>query len=46
MPEIKWTASQNEAVKSKVANILVTAAAGSGKTQVLSGRILNRIIED
>ncbi len=42
--EVKWTAQQEEAVFAPVSNILVTAAAGAGKTQVLTGRILQRII--
>lgn len=42
--EVKWTAQQEEAVFAPVSNILVTAAAGAGKTQVLTGRILQRIL--
>lgn len=42
---VKWTEEQREAVYAPVSNILITAAAGAGKTQVLTGRILNRIIE-
>lgn len=38
-----YTPMQKEAVEAPVSNILVTAAAGSGKTQVLTGRILDRI---
>ncbi|MDP4134141.1 MAG: helicase-exonuclease AddAB subunit AddA, partial [Bacillota bacterium] len=40
---MNWTNEQKKAIENPVANILVTAAAGSGKTQVLSGRILDRI---
>ncbi len=43
---MKWTKMQEAAVLSPVSDILVTAAAGSGKTQVLSGRILNRITNE
>lgn len=42
---INWTQEQRAAVEAPVADILVTAAAGSGKTQVLTGRILRRILE-
>ena len=42
--DVKWTPQQEEAVFAPVSNILVTAAAGAGKTQVLTGRILNRIL--
>lgn len=40
---MEWTPMQKKAVEAPVSDILVTAAAGSGKTQVLTGRILNRI---
>lgn len=40
---MKWTAMQEKAVNYPVSDILVTAGAGSGKTQVLTGRIINRI---
>ncbi len=43
---MKWTKMQEAAVLSPVSDILVTAAAGSGKTQVLTGRILNRITNE
>ncbi|MBO4898240.1 MAG: helicase-exonuclease AddAB subunit AddA [Clostridia bacterium] len=42
---IKWTEQQKAAVEAPVADILITAAAGSGKTQVLTGRILRRILD-
>ena len=42
---VKWTDEQLSAVNADVSNILVTAAAGAGKTQVLSGRIVKRIID-
>lgn len=40
---MEWTPMQKKAVEAPISDILVTAAAGSGKTQVLTGRILNRI---
>lgn len=40
---MKWTPEQKNAVEAPVANILVSAAAGSGKTQVLTGRIIDRV---
>ena len=40
---MKWTKMQEKAVFHPLSDILVTAAAGSGKTQVLTGRILDRI---
>lgn len=43
---MNWTNMQEKAVTSPVSNILVAAAAGSGKTQVLTGRILNRITNE
>ncbi len=44
--QVKWTDAQKKAVFGEKANCLVSAAAGSGKTQVLTGRILNRIVQD
>ncbi len=44
--KINWTDEQAKALNAKRTNLLVSAAAGSGKTQVLSGRILRRIIEE
>ena len=46
MAERKWTTEQMQAIKLKGANILVSAAAGSGKTSVLVERIVNKIIND
>jgi len=42
----KWTDAQNEAIASRGCNLLVSAAAGSGKTAVLVERIIRIIIED
>lgn len=39
-----WTTMQQAAIDQRNANILVSAAAGSGKTAVLTERVLNRII--
>lgn len=39
-----WTYDQNEAIESRDANLLVSAAAGSGKTAVLVERIIQLII--
>lgn len=41
----KFTQEQSVAVKNDYGNVLVSASAGSGKTKVLVGRILNLILE-
>lgn len=46
MAEVKWTQEQQLAIKSKQNNILVAAAAGSGKTAVLVERIINKVINE
>ena len=46
MSEVKWTEEQSQAIHEKGSNILVAAAAGSGKTAVLVERIINKIIEE
>ena len=46
MSEVKWTDEQIQAIKEKGSNILVAAAAGSGKTAVLVERIINKIISE
>ena len=46
MSEVKWTTEQLQAIKEKGSNILVAAAAGSGKTAVLVERIIHKIIDD
>ena len=43
---MKWTDEQNQAIIKKDSNILVAAAAGSGKTAVLVERIIGKIIND
>lgn len=42
----KWTQDQNEAIVARHSNLLVSAAAGSGKTAVLVERIIQLVIED
>ena len=46
MPEVKWTKEQQDAISKKNSNILVAAAAGSGKTAVLVERIIQKILTD
>ena len=41
-----WTSEQKQAIYKKGTNILVAAAAGSGKTAVLVERIINKIINE
>ena len=43
---MNWTAEQSQAIYKKDSNILVAAAAGSGKTAVLVERIINKIIKE
>ena len=38
-----WTLEQQQAIDTEGKNILVSAGAGSGKTAVLSERVLNKI---
>ena len=44
--ELKWTEEQKQAIYESGSNILVAAAAGSGKTAVLVERIINKIINE
>lgn len=46
MGKVNWTKEQKDAIYEKDSNILVAAAAGSGKTAVLVERIINKIITD
>ena len=46
MGKVKWTNEQLQAIESKGYNILVAAAAGSGKTAVLVERIIHKIMDD
>ena len=40
---MKWTAAQLQAIEAPIQNILINAGAGSGKTAVLTERILHRL---
>ena len=46
MDTTKWTEMQKKAIDTRGKNILVSAAAGSGKTAVLTQRIINLVIEE
>ena len=39
-----WTKEQQAAIDRRKANILVSAAAGSGKTAILTQRVINRVV--
>jgi len=41
---VTWTAEQQEAIEKSGSNILVAAAAGSGKTAVLVERIIQKVV--
>ena len=43
---MNWTKEQEDAIYKKNSNILVAAAAGSGKTAVLVERIIQKILND
>ena len=43
---MEWTKEQKQAIEEKGSNILVAAAAGSGKTAVLVERIIKKVLED
>ncbi len=45
MAEVKWTADQQKVIDTRGKNILVSAAAGSGKTAVLSERVIKKCTE-
>ena len=42
---MKWTPAQEEALNARGSDLLLSAAAGSGKTAVLVERILRRITD-
>ena len=44
MPQ--WTDDQQQVIDSREKNMLVSAAAGSGKTAVLVERIIQRILDE
>ena len=46
MAEVKLTKEQQKVVDTKDCNLLVAAAAGSGKTAVLVKRIIKKVMED
>ncbi len=46
MPKINWNPDQLRAIESRNGTILVSAAAGSGKTAVLVERVMRKICED
>ena len=46
MSHVNWTKEQKDAIFEKDANLLVAAAAGSGKTAVLVERIIHKILQD
>lgn len=41
-----WTTEQSNAINAPVTNLLVSASAGSGKTAVMTERIIRRIMDD
>ena len=43
--EMRWTPEQQKVIETRNANVLVSAAAGSGKTAVLVARILSMITD-
>ena len=43
---MKWTTDQQTIIDHRTGTMLVSAAAGSGKTAVLVQRILNWVVED
>lgn len=42
---VRWTSEQEAVIHSRGSNLLVAAAAGAGKTAVLTARILDRLME-
>lgn len=46
MSEIKYTPAQEQVIEIRDRNVLVSAAAGSGKTAVLTARIVDRLCDD
>ena len=45
MPERSWTPAQRDAIEARGGALLVSAAAGSGKTAVLVERVLSRLTD-
>ena len=46
MSKVKWTPMQEKAIKSRSKSLIVSAAAGSGKTAVLVERIINKLCSE
>lgn len=46
MADIKYTKNQLKAIEERDKNIIVSAAAGSGKTRVLVDRVINLLVKD
>ena len=46
MGKFNWTKEQKQAIEEKNSNLLVAAAAGSGKTAVLVERMIQKILQD
>ena len=44
--EVKWTAEQKMVIEDKGRNLLVSASAGSGKTAVMTERIVDLVCKD
>ncbi len=44
--DTKWTEGQRDAIRSRGETLLVSAAAGSGKTAVLTERIIDRLLDE
>ena len=45
MSDVKWTPAQQDAIDARAGNVLVSAAAGSGKTAVLVERIIQAVLD-
>ncbi len=46
MSDVRWTPEQEQAITARGADVLVAAAAGSGKTAVLVERIIRRLVDE
>ena len=46
MAEVKYTPTQQKVINIRGKNVLVSAAAGSGKTEVLTARIVDRLCDE